>query len=254
MTPRSAAVTAASSSSGRSITGIANPRTVPYRNPDLRIRGREIHPFRWTNIDTLYPRPYTPLAAIVAVDSVRIAAGVVTAGEGGRTTGERDTCKDRAQKNPTANHGCLSFLPVRRARRGQTAATWRSPRTRLGRNADHGFVSLLLETARSGRGMPRAALAKAFVRLASTRTPATAPLGRFGKPGRHSSRLASAAANASPAITPAGPAAQPSPTVAPAAPPLGVLEVGIEGGEHAVMRGHGHGLGSRRDRREDKRR
>jgi hypothetical protein len=77
MTPRSAAVTAASSSSGRSITGIANPRTVPYRNPDLWIRGREIHPFRWTNIDTLYPRPYTPLAAIVAVDSVRIAAGVL---------------------------------------------------------------------------------------------------------------------------------------------------------------------------------
>src|SRR5580704_15349165 len=78
---------------------------------DLRIRGRGIHPFRWTNIDTRYPRPYTPLAAIVAVDSVRIAAGVVTAGEGGRTTGERDAerCKNRAQKNPTANHGCLSF-------------------------------------------------------------------------------------------------------------------------------------------------
>lgn len=84
------------------------------QTPDLRIRGRGIHPFRWTNIDTRYPRPYTPLAAIVAVDSVRIAAGVVTAGEGGRTTGERDAerCKDRAQKNPTANHGCLvlSFL------------------------------------------------------------------------------------------------------------------------------------------------
>ena len=78
--------------------------------------------------------------------------------------------------------------------------------------------------------------------------------GTLWQPGRHSSRLASAAANASPAITPAGPAAQPSPTVAPAAPPLGVLEVGIEGGEHAVMRGHGHGLGGRRDRREDKRR
>src|ERR1700733_13561839 len=134
MTPRSAAVTAASSSSGRSITGIANPRTVPYRNPDLWIRGREIHPFRWTNIDTLYPRPYTPLAAIVAVDSVRIAAGVVTAGEGGRTTGERDTCKDRAQKNPTANHGCLSFLPVRRARRAK--------RQRPGDRLERGLVAM----------------------------------------------------------------------------------------------------------------
>ena len=84
------------------------------QTPDLRIRGRGIHPFRWTNIDTRYPRPYTPLAAIVGIDSVRIAGGVVTAGEGGRTTGERDAerCKDRAQKNPTANHGCLvlSFL------------------------------------------------------------------------------------------------------------------------------------------------
>ena len=86
----------------------------PQETPDLRIRGRRIHPFRWTNIDTRYPRPYTPLAAIVGIDSVRIAGGVVTAGEGGRTTGERDAkcCKDRAQKNPTANHGCLvlSFL------------------------------------------------------------------------------------------------------------------------------------------------
>src|ERR1700683_1058126 len=90
------------------------PRTNPRPTNNATrsgIRGRGIRRFRWTNIDTRYPRPYTPRAAMVAVDSVRIAAGVVTGGEGGRTTGERDTCKDRAQKNPTANHACLSFLP-----------------------------------------------------------------------------------------------------------------------------------------------
>src|ERR1700733_11490608 len=71
------------------------------QTPDLGIRGPGIHPFRRTNSDARHPRPYTPLAAIVAV-SVRITAGVVTAGEGARTTGERDDerCKDRAQKNP----------------------------------------------------------------------------------------------------------------------------------------------------------
>src|SRR5580700_4727997 len=95
------------------VAGRLGRRGHPFsaQTPDLRIRGRGIYPFSWTDIDTRYPRPYTPLAAIVAVDSVRIAAGVVTAGEGGRTTGERDAerCKDCAQKNPTANHGCLSF-------------------------------------------------------------------------------------------------------------------------------------------------
>jgi hypothetical protein len=44
----------------------------------------------------------------------RIAGGIVTGEDGRRrTTGERDAerCKDPAQKNPTANHGCpLSFL------------------------------------------------------------------------------------------------------------------------------------------------
>ena len=100
--------------------------------------------------------------------------------------------------------------------------------------------------------MPRAALAKAFVRLASTRTPATAPLGALASlaaseplgvscservPSDHASRVR-----------------QRSRPQRSRPPPLGVLEVGIEAGEHAVMRGHGHGLGGRRDRREDKRR
>src|SRR5262245_21414824 len=53
--------------------------------------------------------PGANVAAIVGAGSVRI--GVVTGVERGRrTTGERDAerCKDRAQKNPTAKHGCLS--------------------------------------------------------------------------------------------------------------------------------------------------
>jgi hypothetical protein len=57
------------------VEGAGHPLSA--QTPDLRIRGWGIHPFRWTNIDTRYPRPYTPPAAIVAVDSVRIAAGVV---------------------------------------------------------------------------------------------------------------------------------------------------------------------------------
>jgi hypothetical protein len=35
------------------------------------------------------------------------------------------------------------------------------------------------------------------------------------------------------------------------APIASLTEIGVEAGEHDVMRGHRHGLGGRRDRRED---
>src|SRR3984957_6123578 len=81
------------------------------------------------------------------------------------------------------------------------------------------------------------------------RSPAATPINP-----RWRAAAASVAAHAPPAVAPACLAAAASPAVSPAAPPPGILDVAVEAGDHAVMGRHRHGLGGRRDRREDERR
>jgi hypothetical protein len=60
------------------------------------------------------PGANVPGANVAAIVDAFVGVAVVTTGKGGRvwrTTDKRkaERCQDRAQKNPTANHRCLSF-------------------------------------------------------------------------------------------------------------------------------------------------